>query len=498
MDFSLQYLMLFSIIGKTETEVPRLDELEREEIEETVEEEQLEEEQLAEEQPEEEEPEEEQIEELPGEEQPPEKPAKPIKGPRFLAWSVAVLLMLFGLVLALPALWNLVLSIPALSGLASEAARKYDSAAEAYELLYSTDMTAQGWGVPGLTSGKFYYERMYVVTDKREGPLAIVQSQTMPPISDAFPERVPRSLRKIAARCEALSGIVDAFYELLSGQGQPAEGQGESEWLLGVLETVRGADGQADAHGLYYEAIALMHTAGDSEQKQANLARIEALKKHPAGEFWMYGDYELYYALQDEDYAALAAAFGARAKRDREDFASMQRRVKALYLSAGETEALAAAKKYARRPAARNIAQVAKAEVCYRQGRCEDAIALCDGILEKAVPAAETADGKGDFAAMEAATVKATALLLQGRPGEAVELLEAVQENPYGGASVSFPYTLLAAYAVQGEWEGEAAQQLAMMLSYYGYDVPESIADLGEGKTTVEKIFTEGWGGFDV
>ena len=429
--------------------------------------------------------------------QSPEKPAKPIKGPRFLAWSVAVLLMLFGLVLTLPALWNLVLAIPALSGLVNEAGRRYDTAMEAYELLYNTDMTAQGWGVPGLTSGKFYYERLYIVMDKREGPLAIIRSQDLPPISSVFPERMPRSLRRISAQCGALSGIAEALYGQLSDLGQPAEGQGESEWLLEALETVRGADEQAQAHRLYYEAIALMHTAGSPGQKQTNLARIEALKQDPAGAFWMYGDYELYFAFQDEDYDALAAAFDARVKRDRQDLASMQRRVKALYLSAGEAKALAAAKKYARRPAAKGIAQVAKAEVCYRQGKYDEAIALCDGILEKAVPASGTADGKGDYAAMEAVVVKATALLLQGKPGEAISLLEAVQEDPYGNASLAFPYTILAAYAAQGEWDGEKAQQLAMMLTYYGYDIPQSVTDLGEGKTTVEEIFTEGWGGFD-
>jgi len=478
-----------------ETEVPRLDELEREEITaEPREEVPLEEELTEEDQPAEDRQEEEMIEEEPEEEgQPPEKPEKPIKGPRFWAWSVAVLLMLFGLLLAAPAMLNTMLGLTALTGLANEAGRKYESAARAYTSLYQTEMGAEGLGLGmlGISSGNFYYERQFALVGKLDGPLGLLQSEELPPMSYVFPERIPRGLRKLAAQCDELTEIFENYYGYLQALGEPAEGESESEWLLEGLEIVRGEDPQADARGLYYETVALLHTAGYPEQKQASLERIAALKKHPAGAFWMYEGAELYFALTDGDYDAVAALCGARLRRNREDFPAMRYRVKALYLSGGEAMALAAADSYAKRPAARDHMQLAKAEIYYRQGEYDKAVALCDGILDKAdldAPAATAAQEAAQRSAMEAADVKSIVLLLQDRPEEAIELLETSRGNPY---------TLLAAYAVAGEWESERVQGIVMMLAYYGYDIPQAIEDLNEGKTTIAEIFTEGWGGFD-
>ncbi|MDR2686499.1 MAG: hypothetical protein LBB75_02005, partial [Oscillospiraceae bacterium] len=427
------------------------------------------------------------------EEQPPEKPGKPIKGPRALAWSVAVLLMLFGLAMTAPALWNAVLGLPALAGLVHEAGGNFESAGRAYDFLYQSDMGAQGLGLSGLglSSGNFYYERQYAIASRRDGPLAVLQSEDLPPISQVFPARAPRRLRAFAAQCEAISGIIENYYAYLQALGEPAEGQSESGWLLDGLEAVRGEDDQADARGLYYETLALMHTAGYPEEKQANLDRIDALKGDPAGEFWMYEGAQLYFAFGDGDYGAVSALCEARLRRNRQDFTAMQYRVKALYLSEGEGKAFAAADAYAKRPAAKDYMQLARAEVFYRQGKYEEAVALCDAILDKAdfaAPAATQAQQEDLRMAALAADVKSVALLLQDKPREAIELLETARGNPY---------TLLAAYAAAGEWENETAQNMVMMLAYYGYEVPQAVMDLSEGTTTVEKIFTEGWGGFD-
>jgi len=100
--------------------------------------------------------------------------------------------------------------------------------------------------------------------------------------------------------------------------------------------------------------------------------------------------------------------------------------------------------------------------------------------------------------------VKAVALLLQGKPGEAGDLLNEYMDvlYMYGSYMGNFDIggymcTLLTAYAANGAWEGEEAQMILMQLSMNGYPVPQAITDLSEGKTTVEKIFAEGWGGFD-
>ncbi|MCL2495377.1 MAG: hypothetical protein FWE98_06960 [Oscillospiraceae bacterium] len=438
-------------------------------------------------------------EEPPEEPQPEQKPGRPIKGPRFWAWALAVLLMLYGLLMLAPALWNAVLSAAALTGLVSEAGRRYDSAMEAYELLYSLEQGAQGMGLDalGLSSGNFLYERQFAMVGKLDGPLALVLGQDVPPISYFFPGRVPGSLRKLNAVSGELEEILLGFYAQLDLTPEPAEGQSESKWALGALEAARALDGRAGQRALYYDALALYYAANYPEEKQANLARVEALKKAPCSEFWMYENIALYHAFEDDDYDALAALYGAHAKRSREDYLAMQRRVRALYLSAGEAEALKAAKKYARRPQAKPYMELARAEILYRQGKYDEAIALCDGVISRAVPMDPSASGMGDVAAMEAVAVKAAVLLLQGEAGRAAALMEAAQENPYGRMSLNFPYTLLAAYAVNGDWEGEAAQNLLMMLLYNDYAVPQAVAALAEGSTTVEKIFTEGWGGFD-
>ena len=487
-----------------ETEVPRLDEFEREEVveEEVPAEEQVEEEPVEEEAPAEEQPEEGQ--ETPEEEL--EKPEKPIKGPRFLGWTVAVLVMLFGLMMLVPSVWYAVLALPAAGGLISEAGRNYESAAEAYEFLYNTDMSAQSFGLSGISSGNFSMERQYAVWGKLNGPMFIVQHMmegNIPPIADAFPSGVPRSLRELAAQCDELTEIIESYYAQLNSLGQPAEGQSESEWLLETLEGVRAQDKKADARKLYYEAIALMHTAGDPAQKEANLARIALLKKDPAAGPWMYEDTEFYYAREDGDYAALKASCDARLKRNREDLLAMQNKVKALYLGEGAKPALAAADAYAKKPAAKNSMQLAKAEIYYRDGDYEKAVALCDAVLAEvdfAVPAATSAEVTAQRAAMEAAGVKGVVLLLQGNPEEALKLLndtwDAASINSVS-PSLTFVYTVLTAYAAGGEWQGEEAQGLVMQLAYSGYKIPQAVTDLSEGKTTVEKIFTEGWGGFD-
>jgi len=478
-----------------------LDELEREEITAELLEEELPEEERLEEPAEEEQPE----EELPGEESPPAKPEKPIKGPRFLAWSVAVLLMLFGLVLLVPAVWNLALLGPAAAGLASEAGRNYESALEAYGLLDTLEAGSQGLGLdlpPGLSSGNFAMERRYIVWNKLYGPLAIVQSQ---PLEQYFPEgtRMPRSLRGLAALCGELTEMLDGFYAQLDITAEPAEGQSQAEWALEALEAARALDGKAEARALYYDAIALQITAGEPGTREASLARIEALKKTPGATPWMYEEVALYFARADGDYDALTALCDARLKRSREDIMAMQYKVKALFLGGEEEQAFKAADQYAKRSAAESAMRLAKAELYYRQGKYGEAIALCDELLGKADFNAEIttmADMAPLQTAMEAAQAKAVALLLQGSPGEALDLLNGTME--FAGVYLrymnfdfgSYACTLLAAYIENGDEEGAAAMEAQLM---YGGGVPQSITDLREGKTTIEEIFTEGWGGFD-
>ncbi|MCL2301240.1 MAG: hypothetical protein FWC27_13950 [Firmicutes bacterium] len=464
---------------------------------------------LEEEVPEEEVPEEEQApeeeEQAPEEEQavPEEKPEKPIKGPRFWAWLIAVPMMLLALGLSIPAMWNLMLTVPALTGLASEAGRNYESASEAYDFLYNTDLTAQGFGLSGLSGGTFYFERQFALMGKTDGPVAIASNQEIPRMSEYFGERVPRSLRKLSAKCEVLYGILDGFYEQMNQSAQPAEGQSQAQWQLAGLEAARALDKDAKAHALYYKCLALYIGAQDGDLRKDNLKLIKELRADPAAEPWMYEEPALLIARAQEDYGTLLSLSDARLKRNRQDYTAMQVRVKALFLGGSADKALAAADRYGKRGAVKDSMQLAKAEIFYRQGDYDKALALCDAILDKAdfdTPAADSAQAAAQRAAMEAAGVKGVVLLLQGKPEEAAKLLkytwDAAEANS-ATPSLNYVYTLLAAYAAGGDLEGEEAQNTVMMLTYSGYSVPQAVTDLAAGETTAEKIFTEGWGGLD-
>jgi hypothetical protein len=135
-----------------------------------------------------------------------------------------------------------------------------------------------------------------------------------------------------------------------------------------------------------------------------------------------------------------------------------------------------------------------KAEMKYRDGAYDEAIALADEV---------TANAQADeaYAAYipEAAAYKAVALLLSDRAQEALELLRPFVEE---GAQVSnsFVSTLLAAAVAAGDeayYDSFEQEQLEIFTYYYGYSMPDSLEALKAGETTVEAIFTEGWGGFD-
>ena len=477
-----------------------MDELEREEALVEVPEEVPEEEVQDEEMPEEEVPQ----EEAPAQEEAkPAKPEKPIKGPRFWAWLIAAVMMLAGLVLSIPAMWNLLLVVPAVSGLISEAGRNYVSASQSYDFLYETDLTAQSFGLSGLSGGNFYFERQFAMMGKVDGPLALAGNQEIPPISEFFPGRVPRSLRKLARQCDVLYDILEGFYMQMNLLEEPAEGESQAQWQLAGLEAARALDGEAEARALYYESLALLIAVQDEDLRQDSLERIEALRANPAAEPWMYDDPALLCARESGDYETLVALCDARLKRNRQDFPAMEIKVKALLLGGSPDKALAAADTYARRAVGKDSMLIVKAEVHYRQGDYDKALALCDGVLEKVsfdVPPATQAQAQALQAAMEAVGVKGIVLLLQGNPGEAAGLLKGVwdaAEQSSVTPSLRYVHTLLAAYAAAGALEGEEAQNVAMMLMYSGYGIPQAIIDLAEGETTVEEIFTEGWGGLD-
>jgi len=405
-----------------------------------------------------------------------------------------VLTMLFALPALLAASINLELTVPAVRGLAAEAARNYNDAQRAYRQLEEIDMVARSM-LPGLSSGSFLMERQYAVLGTLYGPLGM---RSMPPISETF-ARVPKSLRKLSQQYNAFYGIVNN----LQGLPGPAEGEDENEYFLAALEILRDADGPGQANKPYYEAIALLNTIGDPAQKQANLARIATLKADPASEPWMYEEAEFYYAREDADYAALAALCDAHLERNRQDHTYMAIRVKSMFLAGRAEEALAAADAYAKYAEVRDSVWLVKAEIYYRQGEYGKAAALCDEVIgnrDFSAPLASQEDADAALPALEAVSIKGAALLLQGKNQEANDLLVGVWEgirNNGMGLTAQYAYTMLISHIAAKDDSGAKALIETLQNEYGVATLPQAITDLQEGKTTVEKIFTEGWGGFD-
>jgi len=365
--------------------------------------------------------------ELPAEE--PDKPEKPIKGPNAWTWLVAALAALFALMMLTPALLNMKLTFPAVAGLIYEAGRDYQSAMNSYEKLYNIDWDLSQIQNFGVSCGSFSFERQYAIWGRLYGPLFIVQNQNISLISEVFPERVPRSLRKLSEQCDILD---DIFYGLDINIPERTEDQTDSQWMLAGLEATRSNDNAAESRRLYYECLTVHFSLsdianGDNNLKADCLERLAALKADPAAEPWMYEELELYFAREDGDYETIFRVCGARLGRNREDLTAMQLRVKALFLNGQEDNAFAAAETYAKHPVAHDVMRLAQAELYYRQGKYDQAIALCDGILGQidiAAPPNSPAEAERLRTAMDAVKTKGVVLLLQGKPGEARELLK--------------------------------------------------------------------------
>jgi len=479
-----------------------LDENERDIVEDDLEQEAAPEE-VPEEQPSEEAPaqnngeqdEEEGEKESEEEESEEEEPTGPVKGPGAGAWLMASLMVLLGLVLAAPAMWNAGLGFRALSGLLQEAGKNHQSALSTYQLMLSTDARTGGWYFLdrelGLDCGTYALERQYSVLCKLNGPLNTVQSVRAgetPSIRQLFGE-TPKSLRKLAAQLDILFEIFERLDVYL--MSPPLEGETQSQWVLAGLDAARASDEQGEERGLYYNSLALHFTADDPDQKLANLARIAALKQDPAAEPWMYWDTEFVYAVKDRDYAAVIGLCNASLKNNREDFMSMLYKVKALYRNGEEDKAFAAAESFAGNPAAADTVKLAKAALYAFQGKYELAILQCDEILNQINLPAEQSVIR---TALDATSAKATTLMLLDRPDEARDLLLAGGNTAqmYGFTpGPDYVHTLLAALLLAGDTQ--EAEDLLLQLGA----VPQSILDLQEGKTTIQEIFSDGWGGFD-
>ena len=217
--------------------------------------------------------------------------AKPIKGAGFWAWLVAGLVMFFGLFMLIPAALNTALGSYALLGLLHETGGDYESAIAVYFMGIENDIEA--WAVdnfsfgnspaPGFTTMDFGLARYLGIIGRQAGPLDFSQDRELVRLLDMF-ERVPRSLKSLAAQVEIIAGLFAAAEEL----AWELEAQPSIEQELQLLESLRAQDEQAGRNKLVYDAVALLWLAIDDLFSEEVAARLEALKSARGSELWMY------------------------------------------------------------------------------------------------------------------------------------------------------------------------------------------------------------------
>jgi len=427
--------------------------------------------------------------------QPEEDAPKAIKSPGALAWLVAILVMFFGLVMFMPFLCNTLLGLFALDGLVKEATKDYEGAQEAYGFLEQTEMEiamlgsqvfALGDGsVPAYTIGSFVNERLLVMFSRQWGPMS---QYTMQYFSQWFPEgtRVPRSLR-------LLDDIVQAATNVREERGL-ADEEDEDAYRRAIA-AAREKDKRRRA--LIYDVLELYALADESIVSDEVGQLLETLQKARGSKPWMYEDVAQGRAIFMGDFEYVVRQCEERLRRDDKDYSAMLFHVKALYLTGEKEKAYALAESYSGEHSILvSWMLLYQAEMKYRDGDFEAAVALADEVA-----AAAAADPQLAQYAPEALSYKATALLLSGRAQEALDLLRgSIEENSYdiGNNTVS---TLLAAALAAGDEDYYEAfmESETMMIAqiYYGYAVPLIIEELKAGETTLEAIFTEGWGGFN-
>ena len=213
------------------------------------------------------------------------------KGAGGWAWSVAVMVMLFGLFMLIPAGLNTALGAYALLGLSHEAMGDYESAIA----IYSMDMgqEIEAWAVdnfsfgnseaPGFTTNNFGIARSLGIISKQASPLDFVRNQQFMSLFGQL-NRVPRSMKDFAAQVELIDGLFAAVEELAWELGT----QPTIEQELQLLETMRVQDRNATRHKLIYDAVALFWVAMDDLASEEVTERLEALMSEPGSEAWMY------------------------------------------------------------------------------------------------------------------------------------------------------------------------------------------------------------------
>ena len=431
--------------------------------------------------------------------QDPEQASLPAKGPSVWVWLAAVLLMLFGLFMLIPAGLNTVLGADALRAFGYELAGDYERAFEAYAANLQLERQLEEWAqdnfsfgaseAPGFTTNHFGFARSIGMTGRMHGPLRFWQMEIdrqmggQQPLLYAF-DRMPRALYRFAVQVDTIGLIVNGVLE--------ADGEAETMLdLVRALDIARQQDPYAAERRLFYDALALQWLVNYDPASDEAGRRLQVLQQAEGVQRWMYAEAAVARARELEDFALLAELSEQDVAHNHNDFVAMQRHVRALFLAGQTEQAHQTAQDYANQyEAMREVMQLLQAEFYYREGRFAEAMALTQSLID-AQPEEET----GNEVYMEARAVQAIVYLLQERADDAFALLHPYLVDEEAGPTVNLFYAALVATVVAEELE---FLDSIFPQEYWEEDLSPTLLALLDGETTVQAIFTEGWGGLDI
>jgi len=397
---------------------------------------------------------------------PEHQPKQNIGSPGVLAWVVAVLVMLFGLVMFIPAMLNGSLASYAMIGFAHELRGNHEAAGEVYYRLGREERDITRWAnqnftlgthsTPGFTTNQFSLARTYVITGRLIGPLEFWWNDLHVGLGQQFEhQRMPRSLARLASQVEVLQQIV-----------------------------IDGAQ-RDDLHRRYhliYDAVQLRLNIDDVATDEFGEA-LAALQAARGSERWMYAGVAAFRAQAMEDWELLVQLSEESLRHNPRDYGSMELRVRAMFLAGESEQAHLLAIDYGNEHDMLYYPMhLLRAELYYREGHFAQANEMVTSLF-KMHDSGEVYE--------RAIAIQGIVLLLQDKAEEAFELLRPYveHENPETLQLLLVALTAAAAaddiefvdYVIPPELQQE--------------HLPQALLDFIAGETTIEAIFVEGWGG---
>ncbi|MDR1734297.1 MAG: hypothetical protein LBR73_05400 [Oscillospiraceae bacterium] len=330
-------------------------------------------------------------------------------------------------------------------------------------------------GKPLFSAGSYASSKQVLIMNQVAGPWqTLSQYENFYPYPDNNPP--PHRLKKIAAHSAALLKIYDKVYAEYQNAAVLSDGSVAAD-VLTAIETVRTADTD-ESHGVYYDVLALEMMASEPSMQEEAKALASELRRNPAYEFWMTEPYEYDIAIRENDYEAVIALGEAREARNREDSAAAEYVARAYYLSGEPTEAYQTALALLDEAdvSSRDAGKLLLAELYNRDGKYAEALKYCEEVIAVA-----------DISMMAGCTSKAITLFLSGETEESLRYAKEIYSGYADQIDGSFLYACLAIAA-----EGKDAEFYDEVASYI--DPPAAIAEIKDGKRTVQSIYADGWG----